>query len=1165
MSDLAKRVIHESLQSKSKILDLGKLGLDGSESILNDLDQCDYVEVLILSNEWWNSKESRWQKSINYQEFNHLKQIPKYLPKNLKTLILSGDYFSLWEIKNLEALANLQKLKVLNLGYNQIEDISLLSNLLNIEILDLRFNQIKDVTLLKKLNNLESLNLINNRLEEISLQDFKNLTELRLQGNPLHTISLKNLPSLVNLDLFELKLTNVDLDDLPHLESLDLSSNSIEDYAFLKKILHLKSINLSKSQINDYTFLQNIIGLESLDLSYNRTDDYSFLRNLSNLKTIILSNCDIQSISFLEDLTQLLSINLKNNQIKDVTLLKKLNNLESLNLINNRLEEISLQDFKNLTELRLQGNPLHTISLKNLPSLVNLDLSRMGIKKIEFERLTALSSLDLSNNQIQDFSSKILESLPSLEKLLLFNNPIHRIPFDIVNAHDNILKAIKDHFNAITKGTIENDEIKMILIGNSTVGKTTMAKYLKENQYEKLQNTTHGIEVTTWTLSSNKNLKVHIWDFGGQEYYHATHRLFLSHNTVYCLLWNTKTNKQALVDEILFVDGKKFKVKLEHYPLEYWLKNIRYYSQLNKFEASSPILMIQSQKEEKKAIPINYFERYSVKEDAVFEVCIDSLNSYNTEQKIELEEWKDNYDRFYKYLVKTLEKTAAHYILGRYWGEIRDRIREASELEDRWSWNEYEKFCREIDPDIEIETLTNYYLSNIGILLYYPNHPRLKKTVYIRPSWVTDWIYKILDKSVLANNGEFNREHVYKITGKNHDLTDELIDLMKEFELIFSPQDQPNLYIAPQYLPDEYQSSEKYRLERIADSYKTAFVLFYPEFLPRSVFLRFIAEYGGSTNKADFWKQGLIFSKNKTEVFVRCVFEERKIEVKFQQDNPELAYIIFTSLMRINDNYYGTQVSIDGENFINYEKLKELIESNATSIRSEQGNIAPISKFKFLLNISTLEKKKAEVKKKQKNSILYIHSQPRDKNPLNYGREYDFIQRQLNSSKKRDSYESPRIEPVLKKQDFVSTIIKYKPSILHISVHASSSKSQMFFEDNNGNPAPVTINNFVDYFKVISQEYKIDICFINACNSANFGKSIIPYVKYVIATNDLVPDEIALIYTDKFYELLFNGSKIEVAHKCACIAITESYIDYSTQTSREDLFILLNDSYANNY
>ncbi len=113
---------------------------------------------------------------------------------------------------------------------------------------------------------------------------------------------------------------------------------------------------------------------------------------------------------------------------------------------------------------------------------------------------------------------------------------------------------------------------KILILGNGRAGKTVLRRALLGNKVikDKEPDTTHGVEFEPWTgfLPNAKILRepnppkphVHLWDFGGQELYHNTHRLFVSTGSVFILVWNPKQDGK-LVNE----DGETLR------PLAYWI------------------------------------------------------------------------------------------------------------------------------------------------------------------------------------------------------------------------------------------------------------------------------------------------------------------------------------------------------------------------------------------------------------------------------------------------------------------------------------------------------------------------------------------------------------------------------------------------------------------
>ena len=88
---------------------------------------------------------------------------------------------------------------------------------------------------------------------------------------------------------------------------------------------------------------------------------------------------------------------------------------------------------------------------------------------------------------------------------------------------------------------------------------------------------THGITIKNIPLTlfdGAKPVNLQLWDFGGQEIYHATHRLFLSDDCLYLLVWAEETEEHP--DET-------------RHPISYWLELI------NDLGANSPVILIKNQ------------------------------------------------------------------------------------------------------------------------------------------------------------------------------------------------------------------------------------------------------------------------------------------------------------------------------------------------------------------------------------------------------------------------------------------------------------------------------------------------------------------------------------------------------------------------------------------
>ncbi|TAE10470.1 MAG: hypothetical protein EAZ95_14665 [Bacteroidetes bacterium] len=207
-------------ETRNPVLDLGKLGLTGHESALEQLKELVWVEELNFSSGWISVKQEAWIDSQNEGEQNKLTYLPPCLPPRLRALFLHGQ-----KIHDFTFLSGFTDLTYLNLSYNKIRDISFLSGFTGLTSLGLEANEIVDTSILSGLTALTSLNLRYNQIRDISfLSNLTNLTYLDLACNEIHDISfLSRLTALHTLMLHSNQIEHFSfalLSNFPQLETL---------------------------------------------------------------------------------------------------------------------------------------------------------------------------------------------------------------------------------------------------------------------------------------------------------------------------------------------------------------------------------------------------------------------------------------------------------------------------------------------------------------------------------------------------------------------------------------------------------------------------------------------------------------------------------------------------------------------------------------------------------------------------------------------------------------------------------------------------------------------------------------------------------------------------------------------------------------------------------
>ncbi len=184
-----------------------------------------------------------------------------------------------------------------------------------------------------------------------------------------------------------------------------------------------------------------------------------------------------------------------------------------------------------------------------------------------------MTELDLIDKSLRSLSPEIGQ-LTKLAFLNLSGNPLKTPPPEIIRKET---KAILQYLQQLAReGSNHLYEAKLLIVGEGDAGKTTLAHKIQAPTYElpDYQSSTEGIEIVPWHFphTEARDFQVNIWDFGGQEIYHATHQFFLTKRSLYTLV----------------VDSRK-----NHLDLYYWLNVVELLSH------NSPLVILQNEKDDR--------------------------------------------------------------------------------------------------------------------------------------------------------------------------------------------------------------------------------------------------------------------------------------------------------------------------------------------------------------------------------------------------------------------------------------------------------------------------------------------------------------------------------------------------------------------------------------
>ena len=529
-----------------------------------------------------------------------------------------------------------------------------------------------------------------------------------------------------------------------------------------------------------------------------------------------------------------------------------LTNLRILDISDNNIRNLppEIQSLKNLVELNANNN-----QIENIP--------------VEIGKLSKLKRLSLQNNPIQQLPSSI--KALKLEQLNLQGSKLN-IPPEILARVTNASGIVEYYFSS---ETLPLREAKVILVGQSSTGKTSLINRLVHNTYNPHEGKTNGIAISEWSvnvLSEQGNtfepIRLNIWDFGGQEIMHATHQFFLTKRSLYLLVCNSR-NSEA--------DNR----------LYYWLKIIR------SFGGDSPVIVVGNKIDEQS---FNIGRRELMNKypqiRAIFDTsCVDGRG------------------------IQDLSKTIAREIanlphifdpIPKKWFSIKDRL--SSMGKNYLPYDEYKKICKRegVLQDYGQSTLIGF-LHDLGTMIYFQDDPRLQELGILNPEWVTNGVYQIINSNSLFQSfgilsvkdlesilpqKEYSRSHYTFI-----------INIMQKFELCYPFDNDTSRYLIPDLLHKEEPDTGDWN-KALAFQYKYSV-------LPSSVLSRFIVRMHPFISQNTVWHSGVVLKMDDSRVRVKADLDAGNITIEIDGGNSRRDV-----LQKIRSQFESIHKTIPGLEFI---------------------------------------------------------------------------------------------------------------------------------------------------------------------------------------------------------------------------------------------------------
>ena len=466
-----------------------------------------------------------------------------------------------------------------------------------------------------------------------------------------------------------------------------------------------------------------------------------------------------------------------------------------------------------LEKLNILFSPLEREAFLEKIHILNLSGTKLRKLPVDLTDLPNVAILDIRDNALSEMPPK-LNAFPKLREVIASGNKITKIPIElkdnsdlkILDLRDNklnippeILKRVHEpqiildyYFTHIQKTL---NELKMLVVGQGSVGKTSIVQRILHGTFDENQTKTEGISINRWQVggsqkrksifsnlmkstaqeSNDSAIRLNIWDFGGQEIMHATHQFFLTKRSLYLLVLDARLTQ-------------------EENRVEYWLKIIQ------SFGGESPVLIVGNKTDQhpldidRTGLGKKYPNIVGILETSA------ATGAGIAALKVEIAKQVDTLPHVRDLLPET-------------WFTVKSKLEELGREKNFITQDEYLGLCgaNDVTDETSQHTLIGF-LHDLGVVLHFQDDPRLEALGILNPQWVTNGVYKILNSHELfQNQGTLTLPILNKTLNPPEYPSNKrlfIVDMMKKFELCYDIEPDKSFLIPDLPPKDEIYTGE---------------------------------------------------------------------------------------------------------------------------------------------------------------------------------------------------------------------------------------------------------------------------------------------------------------------------------------------------------------------
>ena len=389
-------------------------------------------------------------------------------------------------------------------------------------------------------------------------------------------------------------------------------------------------------------------------------------------------------------------------------------------------------------------------------------------------------------------------------------------------------------------------EYRVVFLGDSEAGKTLLMARLKNprmNPAKFKEGTTNGIKIFSEEKTlRGQRVRINYWDFGGQEILNSMHRMFLSDNSLYVIVLNTRNDNQ---------DAQA----------NFWIRYVMAYA------PKSPILLVMNKIDQNKWADLNLpalvrrFPKLRIDEPEVLRVSAIEPNK----KKFREEFTNKLYQRITRCIESTRQFTPQE-------AKIRDTLRAR---EDRViDTDTFRVICEENglneenygDKTFATQDELMSRFNEAGIIVSFTkkknNNTEILIPLLLEPEWITKTIYRILNtEKKISENGVVLHENIKKLCMtsdvKWHGSRDayDLLDIMRAFGLSYvSGADD-----VQEFIPMLCQQREPEEIDDLTHAEGTIAFQMAFEYLPSGVLYHMMVKHFDKLDLPRTWRTGAKF------------------------------------------------------------------------------------------------------------------------------------------------------------------------------------------------------------------------------------------------------------------------------------------------------------------